>query len=62
LVAVLNAVVTSDVSNRFIFAILAASVSYIAVPAAMKISGVDLRQIHVLLGIARVKQLKFTPI
>ena len=38
LVAVLSAAVTSDVSNRFIFAILAASTSYIAVPAAMKIS------------------------
>lgn len=38
LVAVLSAAVTSDVSNRFIFAILAASASYIAVPAAMKIS------------------------
>ena len=37
LVAVLSAAVTSDVSNRFIFAILAASASYIAVPAAMKI-------------------------
>ncbi len=30
--------VTPDISNRFIFAILAASASYIAVPAAMKIS------------------------
>jgi hypothetical protein len=30
--------VTHDISNRFIFAILAASASYIAVPAAMKIS------------------------
>ena len=38
LVAVMSAAVTSDVSNRFIFAILAASASYIAVPAAMKIS------------------------
>tara|TARA_R110002072_G_scaffold259596_1_gene418215 strand:+ start:8846 stop:9169 length:324 start_codon:yes stop_codon:yes gene_type:complete len=38
LVAALSAAVTSDVSNRFIFAILAASASYIAVPAAMKIS------------------------
>ncbi|MDC0119618.1 sodium-dependent bicarbonate transport family permease [Flavobacteriaceae bacterium] len=38
LVAVLSAAVTSDVSNRFIFAILAASASYIAVQAAMKIS------------------------
>lgn len=33
-----SAWVTTDVSNRFIFAILAASASYIAVPAAMKIS------------------------
>ena len=38
LVAALSAAVTPDVSNRFIFAILAASASYIAVPAAMKIS------------------------
>jgi hypothetical protein len=30
--------VTDDIANRFIFAILAASASYIAVPAAMKIS------------------------
>lgn len=30
--------IISDVSNRFIFAILAASASYIAVPAAMKIT------------------------
>lgn len=30
--------VTGDISNRFIFAILAASASYIAVPAAMKIA------------------------
>lgn len=36
--ALLSAVVTDDVSNRFIFAVLAASASYIAVPAAMKIS------------------------
>ena len=36
--SLLSAAVTSDVSNRFIFAILAASASYIAVPAAMKIS------------------------
>jgi hypothetical protein len=36
--AVLSSVVTHDVTNRFIFAILAASASYIAVPAAMKIS------------------------
>ena len=38
MVAALSAAVTLDVSNRFIFAILAASASYIAVPAAMKIS------------------------
>ena len=37
-VALLSAVVTSDASNRFMFAILAASASYIAVPAAIKIS------------------------
>jgi len=30
--------VTPDIGNRFIFAVLAASASYIAVPAAMKIS------------------------
>jgi len=34
----LSRFVTDDVSNRFIFAILAASASYIAVPAAMKIT------------------------
>lgn len=34
----LSGFVTADVSNRFIFAILAASASYIAVPAAMKIT------------------------
>lgn len=38
LVAVMSAAVSSDISNRFMFAILAASASYIAVPAAMKIS------------------------
>lgn len=37
-VAWVSSGVTSEVSNRFIFAILAASASYIAVPAAMKIS------------------------
>ncbi|MFH6990708.1 sodium-dependent bicarbonate transport family permease [Flavobacterium collinsii] len=36
--AVLSSFVTTDVTNRFIFAILAASASYIAVPAAMKIT------------------------
>jgi hypothetical protein len=38
LIAVISSTVTSDIGNRFIFAILAASASYIAVPAAMKIS------------------------
>jgi hypothetical protein len=37
-VALLSSFITHDISNRFIFAILAASASYIAVPAAMKIS------------------------
>jgi hypothetical protein len=37
-VAALSAIVTGDVTNRFIFAVLAASASYIAVPAAMKIT------------------------
>lgn len=36
--AILSSMVTSDVTNRFIFAVLAASASYIAVPAAMKIT------------------------
>ncbi|MBC8033892.1 MAG: sodium-dependent bicarbonate transport family permease [Chitinophagaceae bacterium] len=36
--AVLSSFVTKDISNRFIFAVLAASASYIAVPAAMKIT------------------------
>ena len=36
--AYLSSMVTSDISNRFVIAILAASASYIAVPAAMKIS------------------------
>lgn len=38
IVAWISSWVTPDVSSRFIFAILAASASYIAVPAAMKIS------------------------
>ncbi len=38
LFAILSSIVTSDVSNRFVFAVLAASASYIAVPAAMKIT------------------------
>lgn len=36
--AVLSSFVTADITNRFIFAVLAASASYIAVPAAMKIT------------------------
>jgi hypothetical protein len=38
IVAILSSVVTADIPNRFMFAILAASASYIAVPAAMKIT------------------------
>jgi len=38
LFAVLSSTVTSDTSSRFVFAVLAASASYIAVPAAMKIT------------------------
>jgi len=38
IVAMLSGIVTDDISNRFMFAILAASASYIAVPAAMKVS------------------------
>jgi hypothetical protein len=30
--------VTSEISDRFIFSVLAASASYIAVPAAMKVT------------------------
>jgi hypothetical protein len=37
-IALLSLTVTDDISNRFLFAILAASASYIAVPAAMKVS------------------------
>lgn len=37
-VAGLSSLVTDDVGNQFIFAVLAASASYIAVPAAMKIA------------------------
>ena len=37
-IAFLSSMVTPDITNRFIFAVLAASASYIAVPAAMKIS------------------------
>ncbi len=36
--ALLSSFVTSDITNRFMFAVLAASASYIAVPAAMKIT------------------------
>ena len=38
LVAFMSQLVTSDITKRFMFAISAASASYIAVPAAMKIS------------------------
>ena len=38
IVAAISTVVTDDITNRFIFAVLAASASYIAVPAAMKIT------------------------
>jgi uncharacterized protein len=37
-VAAVSGMVTADVGNRFIFSVLAASASYIAVPAAMKIA------------------------
>jgi hypothetical protein len=36
--AMLTAFVSDDVTNRFMFAVLAASASYIAVPAAMKVT------------------------
>ncbi|GAB3203998.1 hypothetical protein ABID22_003239 [Pontibacter aydingkolensis] len=38
LVAVVSGLITDDIGNRFIFAVLASSASYIAVPAAMKIA------------------------
>ncbi len=38
LIALASSLVTQDITNRFIFSILAASASYIAVPAALKIS------------------------
>ncbi len=38
IIAVLSGLVTPDIGNRFLLAILAASASYIAVPAAMKIA------------------------
>jgi hypothetical protein len=37
-VAIMSEAVTSSVGNRFLFAILAASASYIAVPAAMRLA------------------------
>jgi hypothetical protein len=37
-VGVLSGFITQDIGNRFIFSVLAASASYIAVPAAMKIA------------------------
>jgi hypothetical protein len=37
-IAIVSSFVTHDIGNRFMFAILAASASYIAVPAAMKLS------------------------
>jgi hypothetical protein len=37
-VAYLSQLVTHDIGNRFIFSILAASASYIAVPAAMRLA------------------------
>jgi hypothetical protein len=36
--ATLSSFITDDIANRFVFAVLAASASYIAVPAAMKIT------------------------
>lgn len=38
IVAAVSGMVTNDVGNRFIFAVLAASASYIAVPAAMRLA------------------------
>lgn len=38
IVCFLSALITDEVGNRFLFAILAASASYIAVPAAMKLA------------------------
>ncbi|MCL6460857.1 hypothetical protein SAMN05444372_11742 [Flavobacterium micromati] len=38
IVAIASSVITDDVGNRFILSVLAASASYIAVPAAMKIA------------------------
>lgn len=38
LIALLSGFITPDIGNRFMFSVLAASASYIAVPAAMKIA------------------------
>jgi len=38
LIAILSQFVTDDIGNRFMFAVLASSASYIAVPAAMKLA------------------------
>lgn len=38
IVAVISSLVTADAGNRFMFAVLAASASYIAVPAAMRLA------------------------
>jgi len=38
IVGILSTFITQDISNQFIFAILGASASYIAVPAAMKVA------------------------
>lgn len=38
LIAILSQIVTNDIGNRFMFAVLASSASYIAVPAAMKLA------------------------
>ena len=38
IIALISSLITTDVTNRFMFSVLAASASYIAVPAAMKIS------------------------
>jgi hypothetical protein len=38
IIAVISSLFIHDIGNRFIFAILAASASYIAVPAAMRLA------------------------
>ncbi|MFZ4056682.1 MAG: sodium-dependent bicarbonate transport family permease, partial [Ferruginibacter sp.] len=38
IIALLSSVITDDITNRFMFAVLAASASYIAVPAAMRLA------------------------